>query len=785
ALMRAHDWSATPVGPVETWSQSLKTSIRIILGSRYPMFIWWGYPMTNFYNDAYIPILGKRHPQALSQPASLVWAEIWDTLGPQAEAVLQEGQASWNEERLLIMERNGYPEETYFTFSYSPVANDDGGVGGVFCACTEDTHRVLSERRLRTLRELGTETAKAKTAQEACENAASVLANNSRDIPFALFYLLDSDTQQAQLAGTTGLEIETLACPAAIKITDATETSDRWRLNWTIATGESRVIEDLMERFGPLPGGVWSKSPSSAVVLPLTRPGQETYGVLIAGVSPLRVFDEDYQGFFDLMAGQVTTAIANARAHEEERKRSEALAEIDRAKTAFFSNVSHEFRTPLALMLGPTEDVLSDQEVPLPSQHREQIEIVQRNSLRLLKLVNTLLDFSRIEAGRIKAVYELTDLAVFTAELASGFRSAIERANLRLIVACPLLPELVYVDREMWEKIVLNLLSNAFKFTFKGEIRVSLDWLEDRVELTVKDTGTGIPAAEIPHLFERFYRVKGTQGRSYEGSGIGLSLVQELVRLHGGTVGVTSVLGKGSRFTVSIPTGSVHLPSAPHSGSVTDRIGVTRISPSTALGAAPYVEEALRWLPEEGNSEFRIQNSELITSPSPLSSARILLADDNADMRGYVKRLLSQQYEVKAVSDGLAALSAARQRVPDMVLTDVMMPGLDGFGLLRELRANPQTREIPIILLSARAGEEARVEGLEAGADDYLIKPFSARELLARVEATLKLARLRQEASRQEQTLRTEAEAAKGRLERVLAGINDQFFVLDREWRYT
>lgn len=222
---------------------------------------------------------------------------------------------------------------------------------------------------------------------------------------------------------------------------------------------------------------------------------------------------------------------------------------VDRAKTSFFSNVSHEFRTPLTLMLSPTEDALADTEAPLTAVQRERIEVVQRNGYRLLKLVNTLLDFSRIEAGRVQVVYEPTNLAMLTAELASVFRSTIEQAGMQLIVNCPLLPEAIYIDRESWEKIVFNLLSNAFKFTLQGTIKVELRWVESYVELTVKDTGIGIASEELPHLFERFYRVKGAQGRSFEGSGIGLALVQELVKLHGGTVNVASVLGEGSCFT--------------------------------------------------------------------------------------------------------------------------------------------------------------------------------------------------------------------------------------------
>ncbi|MBP5973953.1 PAS domain-containing protein [Brasilonema sp. CT11] len=445
-------------------------------------------------------------------------------------------------------------------------------------------------------------------------------------------------------------------------------------------------------------------------------------------------------------------------AREQERQRAETLAELDHAKTVFFSNVSHEFRTPLTLLLAPLQDALSDHTHLLPQPQRERLELVHRNSLRLLKLVNTLLDFSRIEAGRMEAVYEATDLALLTTELASVFRSAIERAGLGFRVDCPPLPESVYVDREMWEKIVLNLLSNAFKFTFEGEIGVKLHPADDHyVRLQVQDTGTGIPPEEVPHLFERFYQIRGTKARTHEGSGIGLALVYELIRLHGGTVDVSSTVERGSCFTITIPLGTAHLPSDRLRRVVGDRTTATRTQASTAIGAAPYVQEAGRWLLQEAGeqgSRGTRENKEFLSSaPPPLRpSARILVVDDNADMRDYLTRILSEHVQVEAVADGAAALAAVQERVPDLVLSDVMMPGLDGFELLKALRADARTKEVPIILLSARAGVESVVEGLEAGADDYLIKPFSVQELVSRVNAHLQMAHLRLEVLRQEKT---------------------------------
>jgi signal transduction histidine kinase len=423
------------------------------------------------------------------------------------------------------------------------------------------------------------------------------------------------------------------------------------------------------------------------------------------------------------------------------------MSELDVAKTAFFSNISHEFRTPLTLMLGPLEDELSERLKPLPSDRRARIEIAQRNGLRLLRLVNNLLDFSRIEAGRTHAHYDPINLSALTADLASHFHTATERAGLTLTVECPPLPELMYVDRDMWEKIVLNLLSNAFKHTFEGGISVRLTWTGDGAQLIVEDTGVGIAAKDLARLFERFHRVEGARSRTHEGSGIGLSLVRELVQLHGGEIHVESEPGQGSRFMVSLKAGSAHLPADKVGRSLEGRGPV----PSICDVSAPAIaQEALYWLPESSDATAPASSASSAASHTVQIEqsgprARILWAEDNADMRRYVMNLLNRHYEVLAVPDGQAALEAALAAPPDLVLSDAMMPRLDGFGLLRALRAEARTRRLPVIMLSARAGEESALESLDAGADDYLAKPFSAKELLARVRSSLTLAQLRRE----------------------------------------
>jgi PAS domain S-box-containing protein len=743
---RKFDWSKTPVGPVAGWPQSLKIAVRIMLNSRYAMWLGWGQDFTFFYNDAYARMtLGPKHPWALGRSAREVWAEIWGDIGPRAEKVIATGEATWDEGLLLFLERRGFPEETYHTFSYSPIPGDGGGVGGMLCVVTEDTERTIGERRLRTLRELAARTnGEARSAEDACQTAARTLADNPRDLPFALIYLLDDDTKTARLTGATGLPDGSPAAPQSVNLIG--EGRGGWPLAAVLGSGHAEVMTGLEERFGPLPCGPWPEPPKQAVVVPMAKPGQNRpAGFVVAAVSPRLVFTDEYKGFLELLAGHVATTVSNARAYEEERRRAEALAELDRAKTAFFSNVSHEFRTPLTLMLGPVEDLLARSHTDLPPAAAGQLEVVNRNGLRLLRLVNSLLDFSRIEAGRVRAVYQPTDLATFTADLASNFRAACERAGLRLAVDCLALGESAFVDREMWEKVVLNLVSNAFKFTFEGGIAVSLRRAGTAAQLQVSDTGTGIPAEEMPRLFERFHRIEKARGRTHEGSGIGLALVQELIKLHGGTITAESAIGKGTTFTVTVPLGSAHLPA--------DQIGEGRTAASTGTGATPYVEEALRWLPDGGKSQTELPTyHEALPTPHRRSEQngddnrpRVLVADDNADMRQYVARLLDEQFRVDAVPDGEAALAAARERPPDLILTDVMMPRLNGFGLLKELRADPRTSRLPVIMLSARAGEESRVEGMEAGADDYLVKPFSARELLARVAAHLQMARLRRE----------------------------------------
>jgi PAS domain S-box-containing protein len=738
-LIRTKDWSQTPLGPIDGWPQSLRTAVSLCLASNFPINLIWGPQNTQIYNDGYRVVCGDAHPRALGQDYSVTWRSAWPAIGePFARA--RNGETSFLENQRMFLTRNGYWEETFFTFSLSPIRDESGGIGGLFHPVAETTATILAERRTRALRNLSANLAAAANIEELCAKTIDTLSEFEFSLPFVLFYQFNSDRACYRLAAQCGIAAGTGASPIEI-VADA-------QAPWPFAEaiGGSGVLEvDGMRAW--LHGracGPYEEGPDKAFVAAIRAPGHDRpAAVVVFGVSPRLPFDDAYLGYYELLRTSISAAYGIVCAREDERRRTVALAEVDRAKTVFFSNVSHEFRTPLTLILGPIEDVLAEAGGET-TPHRERLEAVHRNALRLMKLVNALLDFSRIEAGRMKASYEPTELAGLTADLASNFRSACERAGLTLEVDCPPLSQPVHVDHDMWEKIVLNLLSNAFKFTEQGGIVVSLREASAGVELTVRDTGVGIPVEELGRVFERFHRVEGQRARTFEGAGIGLSLVRELVLLHGGEISAQSSPGEGATFHLKLPFGAAHLPP--------EQLRAARPSGPAKGGPNAFVEEALRWLPDvEDQSAETMHTSR---------GARIILADDNADMRDYVRRLLeSGGYEVAPFANGAGALAAAlADHGPDLVLCDVMMPVLDGFGLLKALRAAPSLEGLPVIMLSARAGEEARIEGLAAGADDYLVKPFSGRELLARVDGAIALARQRREAVERERALNLELE---------------------------
>ncbi|MDO7842508.1 ATP-binding protein [Sphingomonas immobilis] len=741
-LIRTKDWSQTPLGGIEDWPQSLRTTVSLCLASNFPINIIWGPSSVQIYNDGYRVVCGDAHPIALGQDYRVTWESAWPAIGLPYERA-KAGETSFLENERMFLTRNGYLEETFFTFSLSPIRDELGEIGGLFHPVTETTATMLAERRTRALRDLTASLTDVADLQEMADVATATLSRFEYDLPFVLFYTLDEDAGIYRLASNCGVARGTDISPVEFDPV----LLGPWRGDGPADAPRLIARDGFAPRLADDPCGPYEEAPDRGFMLFVSVPGVDMPpAVVVLGVSARLPLDDTYRGFYELIAAALSAALATIRARQDERRRAAALAEIDRAKTVFFSNVSHEFRTPLTLMLGPLEDALAED--ALPPRQAERLDLAHRNAQRLLRLVNALLDFARIEAGRIEARFEPIDLGAFTANLASNFRSACERAGLALHIDAPSMSAPTFVDRDMWEKIVLNLLSNAFKFTLAGEIAVTVRDTGDGIELAVRDSGVGINPAELPRVFERFHRVEGQNGRTHEGTGIGLSMVQELVGLHGGAIAAESEEGVGTTFRVWLPAGSVHVPQ--------DAIVRAEVAAPEAKQARAFVEEALRWLPDQGATP----DHTVIPTVSPLALAgdasRIVLADDNADMRDYVRQILQEGgYEVDAFTNGADALQAARHgRIPDLILTDVMMPVMNGFELLSELRADPELEDLVVILLSARAGAEARVEGLAAGADDYLVKPFSARELRARVDGAVRLGRQRRESARRETMLR-------------------------------
>ncbi|MEK6346702.1 MAG: ATP-binding protein [Burkholderia sp.] len=771
------DWATTPLGDPEQWPQNLRTSLSLCLSSRFPILLFWGDEFRMLYNDPYIPFLGNaKHPAALGSPAAQCWSEIWPSIGPMLESVMATGQATWSYDAQFFFDRALPREEVYVTFTYGPIYAADGHtVEGVFTPCTETTEKIVSARRLETLHKLGLRPSQMGGRDDACARIAGVLADNPHDVPFAAIYSADTGPGEGGTAAPRFALLATAGLDG--REAELAQPLPGWPLAEVLASGQP--VDFALPALGhTLPGGAWPEPSPRARAVPLRWRGDGSVsGVAVLGASPRRPLDGAYLNFQELAASAIETAIANALAYEYERQRAEALLELDRGKTAFFSNISHEFRTPLTLLLGPLQEASTHPEVP--AGVRDQLTIAHGNSMRLLRLVNALLDFAQIEAGRLRASFRPTDLAALTRDIASPFRSMIERGGLAFEVRCDALASPVHVDADLWEKIVSNLLSNAFKFTLTGAIRVRLRQEPGHAVLEVSDTGIGVSPDDLPRLFERFYRAASHGGRSMEGAGIGLALARELVQLHGGRIEAHSEPGRGTALTIRLPFGQAHLPpeclAAASSGSQRD---TTR----------HFIEDGLPWLQDARQTAPSSHAPVLSPSSEPRGDhrfastfgARILLADDNADMRAYLSALLGGVYAVEAVGDGAQAFEAACRERPDLVLTDVMMPNVDGFALRDALRGDARTREVPVIMLSARAGEQARIEAIDAGVDDYLVKPFSARELLARIGAVLE----RDAEVRERRAVQARLERRKAQVETLLDVAPVGILLVDAEFRF-
>jgi signal transduction histidine kinase/DNA-binding response OmpR family regulator len=713
------DWTAHPLGPPQAWPTAMRSVVAMVLTSSFPTVLWLDTDeLFLLYNDAYIPILGDRHPAALGQRGQYAWWDVWEPVRPMLISVIRTGQATWSRDLMLPILTEGRRRERYFTFTYSPLVGEDGTTFGIICPSFETTERVLSERRLQLLNAVTSAVMDTNTIDDAVQAAVQVCADRPADVPFLAAYVGDPDTADVTLRAATPSVLPLLP-PTLAKLTKSAAVPR--------ARSEAQVIDNVAAMIDGVDEVLGDDCPDHALLLPLGE--GPAAGALLLGTNPLSALDDQYVGFCQLLADQLSSAMASAVSYEQQRERADALAELDRAKTAFLTNVGHEFRTPLTLLLGPLDDALSDSSLDSAVGH--QLSIARRNAGRLQRLVDSLLDFSRIEAGRATAKLLCTDVGALTSDIASSFSELCQRAGLELTLDCR--PVLADVDPGMWETILLNLLSNAVKYTMAGSITVSVRSEGSFCRVMICDTGVGIAAADLKRLGERFFRAESAHGRSVEGTGIGVSLVQGLVDLQHGTVEFDSELGRGTAVSIRLPR-SVHSTPVDH-------------SPAGLLDN-PYVVEADRWISPRPSSPS-------VAVPAGDGRDLVLIADDNADMRAHLERVLSAHWRTVLVADGDDAIEATRRLRPAVVVTDVMMPRLTGFELIAAIRADPALAATPIVMLSARAGAEAISEGFAGGADDYLPKPFTSQELIDRVAARVSAA-ARERASRRSNDARAQ-----------------------------
>jgi len=714
--VRLMDWTNSSLGPVDRWSSALRTTLSLGLQLTSPAMIFWGPELITFYNDAASGQLVAHHPDALGRPAREALGSSWTRFGQILESVMRTGTPSALSEERVLFRRGARIEERYFDMSFTPVV-EHGQTSGVLVSQSDQTQRVVHERRLRTLWNLS-----ARPADEDLHTAyGSIVAglkDNPFDIPFACAYSTSEDGRLARLEAAVRIEPGTLLSPEAISL----ENGEFSFAGLTARIGVSQRF-DLGSRFPSGVTGISEQSPVSVAVIPIQAGSDPVSGALIIGLDPHRPFDSDYRSFIDVISTLAGRILGHARARAREKAHAQELLLSRRRRTEFFEKAGAALRAPLTLLTGPLEELFA-QETSIPLEQRHKLGLIQRGGEQISLLLDALLDYSDIESGMDEAYFEPVDLSMLTLRSAEMFRPAIERAAISFIVDCPPMSEPAWVDRQMWDKIVLNLLSNAFKYTLRGEIRVSLRAVSDRFVLEIMDTGVGLPANVRHELFTPFSAIFHPGSRSHRGLGMGLAISRAFLESHGGSVQILSEDGRGTRVIASVPRGKSHLP--------LNRLGGREPAPWARLIARAAVGEAESWAREIAAGEPSTTRQFLEPSPK-----RIVIAEDNNEMREYLVDLLSTAYTPETVVNTKQALESVHTNPPDLILAEASLPGPNGVDLLHALRDDPATRAIPVILMMDEPDEELRLRALAAGAKDCLVKPFTARELILKTHSQI------------------------------------------------
>jgi PAS domain S-box-containing protein len=813
-LARSVDWAKTPLGPPDDWPQSLKTIVGVILQSRHPMFLWWGPELIQVYNDAYLPSFGAgKHPAAMGQPGRDCWQEIWPIIWPQIDDVMSGRRSSWNEDHLVPIFRNGRLEEVYWTYGYSPVLDDRGGVGGVLVVCTETTSRVISDRRSRTLRALVERTAPTTDAVVMLDEAVDVLRDAAEDIPCALVYGRDARTERLRLTHSVGLE-DPAPADAALRAA----LGEDWA-----AAGERR--ERVLPSRAPLPGGVWPEPATAFFLAPLRSSTAEgPRGLIAFGLSPRLPCDERYLNHLEqiashlglaqaridayrirlaaehernnlLLQAPVATAlltgpehlfeVANQRycqivgrsdlvgktylqafpelrgtevprildrvyqtgesfcteeqlirldrrgdgtiedcfyqfnlealrapegdiygmmaiaiditeqvrsrqvlerAHDEREKLLAELEAASRAKDEFLAMLGHELRNPLS----PIATALQLMRMRGETRTAREQAVIERQVTHLTRLVDDLLDVSRITRGKVELRKETVDVADVIARAVELASDLFEQRHHELSVDVPRGRLHVQADPVRLAQVVTNLLTNAARYTEPGgRIRVTGYGEGDEVVIRIQDNGMGIPAELLPRLFDLFVQGKRSADRSQGGLGIGLTLVKNLVALHGGTVATLSDgPGRGAELVIRLPA-----------------LEPAQLSTADPGTAEPHEREAPR-------------------------GRRVLVVDDNGDAADTLAEVLrAAGHEVSVAYDPVAALEVVGAFGPEVAILDLGLPVMDGYELAARLRASQGSEGCRLIALSGYGQPHDRARSQAGGFQHHLVKPVDLGRL--------------------------------------------------------
>ncbi|WWC68787.1 uncharacterized protein I206_102722 [Kwoniella pini CBS 10737] len=786
-MVESIDWSKTPLGDRSIWKDVIDPILSITFESKSSDCVWLGPDLRLIYNKGYSQLLD--HPKSMGAPAEEVWAAVWDTIEPHVRLCMS-GTPVFKDNDPIFWRRygNNVLMEHYHSWRYVPIAGKDGSILGIFNQSTETTEKVLQDRRLTSSRDLSERMLIVRSMDEYFPALSEVLEENPKDAPFFMCYKIqqiESNANHVQIEATLQTKVgvpeghpsvherlsftlpptrtkanfgpnvdrmssPTLSAISALssgsgRICHVTSDGHQWPILKALTTRQCVIVDDCSELIEGFEIRQWDELPFAAIVIPICSDGsiEVPDAVMVMGLNVRRPFDTEYDEWIHAIRSQLVSSLSTVKAAEAEQRMEEDNARMERAKAAWFRGAAHDLRSPLTLIAGPLSDLLDDN--PTATQ-RAALTTAQRNIDRLMRLVNALMDFSRLEAGRMAGRFLPTDLGEFILELAALFRPAVERLGIQYTIDVEPSDQLVYIDPTLFETVLSNIIGNALKYTEQGSITVQLRYT-DHAEISVVDTGVGIPEDEIPLVTEWYHRATTAVHAGTQGSGLGLALAKELLRLHAGDLTVTSKVATspnqshGSTFTARIPLS--FRPAPPTSSASPDTFG--------NYGKA-VANEAMRWT-KEGDAETSSEGAatdSAIGSGSKFSDGflfektdTILLVEDNADMRRYIKQIFDSFCTVIEATNGQQALEMAISNPPSLILSDMLMPKMNGLDLLQEIRNHPNTKIVPMVLLSAIAGDESRVEALMMGAEDYLAKPFKPKELVARVHLHLQVGKKR------------------------------------------